>query len=274
MSPGVPSLVAGAFAWARVACAPLLAGLTAPGLLPVPVDPVAAFRQDHVVVLTAENSQSPQVALLSDPVRQDLRQSYQRIFGDKPARPGRFFVGGLQRWRPKAGEPWVADGLRAETRQVLDAWAQEVLRVASEATGEKLVVSGISVGQAVLVGDGAGSAVHRDGSFTYLHATASLEGSGTLAFPGVGNELNDTAAHRFDRLTGTASLQRFDGPTAVGDPFTVQNARAAGLGETLLFGGIGYVRGGEGRRALVHASPPDAGPNRLTLFLSLNRATP
>jgi hypothetical protein len=234
----------------------------APGLLPLPTDPVDSLKKYHWTALP------PMQNMLDTSVQVDLVAAFNRYFSEygKDPQAARLAIQGLNNVAQQPSE--AAKGLTPQTTEAIDRWAQECLRVAKEATGEDLEITSVSVGRGFKVGNGEGSLIHADTWGTYLHALITLEGPTTFVFP----ESPELAQHRLLSINenGTMTVRkvtsRDEDPAA---SFTIEKGGCVKPGETILFGGGDYINAKSDRQAVQHASPPSTDLNRLTLFISI-----
>lgn len=202
-----------------------------------------------------------------------LTRGYDQIWakaGAKRIEAGRFPIEGLASW-PYGKENHRVGGLPPEVLAKVDAWANEVLRQGREATGEDLVIGSVTLGKGFSVGGYEGPLIHTDATQTYLHGLTTLQGPSTLLFP----TEQDLVGHLIighDPATGRLKVRSIEDREGA-NAFYIDAGVAAPLGQTVIISGVGYVKAGTNRQATRHASPPDAGMDRLTLFIDLQPRT-
>ncbi len=193
--------------------------------------------------------------------------------GVKPSAvaPGRFGINGLKS-APSNDDSHRVSGLSPEVLAKIDAWANEVLRVARAATGEDLEIRSVALGKGFVAG-GVDPLVHVDNAGTYIHGLTTLQGPSTLLFP------NDRKAAQHyiteeNPETGQLTLRQImdrEGKNPVRSTDAIQAAN----GQTAIITGSDYVKGPEGkekipgRESTVHSSPFRPGMDRITLFIDL-----
>jgi hypothetical protein len=132
------------------------------------------------------------------------------------------------------------------------SWRDQVLNQARTSTGENLVAESVYVARGFKC---KGCNIHADGAQTYLHATTTLRGDGTVIVPencDLKSALNGQSV--FGRPLEDIS-ERFHYPTSIG--------------ETALFTGHGRKNAIQGAIVTPHASPINVAEDRITLFLNI-----
>jgi hypothetical protein len=246
-------------------------------------DPILFFRQKHWTIADTRKIFGNGEGIPRDVV-DALVKGYDGIYeraaedarraGTKAAKldTGRFAVDGLKSVPSKPDEPYRVRDLPPDVVQKIDAWAQEILRMAQQATDEELEIRSISLGRGWSAG-GETPRVHVDNQGTYIHAVTTLKGPSTLLFPSDARTTDHYIVSE-DPKTGQLTLRpprNADSET----PIPSDDATAARNGETAIITGTDYLSGPTrgpripGRVGTVHSSPLKSDLDRITLFIDI-----